>query len=283
MKILITGAKGQLGQELKEVLFKAGNYEVIGLGHSELEITNPAMVKELIEQFTPEVIIHTAANTNVDGCELEPESGYRINALGTRNVAIAASMVKAKLVFISTDYVFDGYACRPYLEFDSPNPINIYGKSKLAGEKYVASFSNKYFIVRTSWLYGKQGNNFVKTMLNLAKQKDELTVVDDQLGTPTFTKDLAQFIAVLIETELYGIYHASNTGACSWFDFAKLIFKLAGLNQIKIKPVSTAELNRPASRPAYSVLDNYCLRLEGLPGLRPWEDALQEFITRALK
>ena len=194
-------------------------------------------------------------------------------------MAVAAAKIGAKLVYISTDYVFNGKAGRPYIEFDMTDPINIYGKSKLAGEQYVASLSNKYFIVRTSWLYGRQGKNFVKTMLNLAQEKSEVSVVNDQVGSPTWSKDLAYFIEELIQTELYGIYHASNGGLCSWFDLARAIFKLAGLNQIKVMPISTAELNRPAPRPAYSVLENYCIRLEGLSALRPWEEALEEFLT----
>jgi len=214
----------------------------------------------------------------VDGCELEPDNAYRVNALGSRNVAVAAAKIGAKLVYISTDYVFDGAARRPYTEFDDTNPISVYGKSKLAGERYVAGLSNKYFIVRTSWPYGEHGHNFVKTMLRLAKEKNELTVVDDQVGSPTYTKDLARFIADLVHTELYGTYHAANTGSCSWYRFARTIFEMAGLDHVKVRPISTSELNRPAPRPAYSVLDHYCIRLEGLPDLRPWEEALEEYL-----
>jgi len=279
MKTLITGGKGQLGRELEKVLLNTGKYEILSPGSGELDITKPGDVQRLILASKPEVIIHAAASTNVDQCELDQDSAYLVNALGTRNVTVAAAKIRAKLVYISTDYVFNGQARRPYTEFGEPDPINIYGKSKLAGERYVTGLSDKYFIVRTSWLYGHYGRNFVKTMLNLAKEKSEVAVVDDQLGSPTYAKDLAYFIAELVQTGLYGIYHASNTGSCSWFDFARAIFKMAGLSQIKVRPISTSELNRPAARPAYSVLDNYCIRLEGLPKFRSWDDALQEFLS----
>jgi dTDP-4-dehydrorhamnose reductase len=283
MKILITGGKGQLGRDLEKILLNTGKYELTCLGHDALDITKPGNVQQVVLTNRPEVIIHAAANTNVDSCELDKDSAYLVNALGSRNVAVAAAKTGAKLVYISTDYVFNGKAERPYIEFDMTDPINIYGKSKLAGEQYVAGLSNKYFIVRTSWLYGRHGKNFVKTMLSLAKEKKEVSVVNDQVGSPTYTKDLAHFIAELIQTELYGIYHATNGGECSWFDFARAIFKIANLSQIKVKPATTLELNRPAPRPAYSVLDNYCIRLQGLPGLRPWEEALQEFLLAMLK
>jgi len=283
MKILITGGRGQLGRDLEEVLLKTGEHELACLGRGELDVTKPGDVQRAVLTSRPEVIIHAAANTNVDQCELDEDRAYLVNALGARNVAVAAAKAGAKLVYISTDYVFNGRAGRPYTEFDLPDPINVYGKSKLAGEKYVAGLSDKYFIVRTSWLYGRHGKNFVKTMLNLAKEKTEVSVVNDQVGSPTYTKDLACFLAELIQTELYGIYHASNSGFCSWFDFARAIFETVSLGQVKARPISTPELNRPAPRPAYSVLDNYCIRLQGLPALRPWEEALQEFLSEALK
>lgn len=278
MKVLITGARGQLGRELEDTFCSMGNCEVVSFGRLELDITQPARVQELISGNAPDVVIHAAANTKVDGCELEPDNAYRVNALGSRNVAVAAAKIGAKLVYISTDYVFDGAARRPYTEFDDVNPISVYGKSKLAGERYVAGLSNEYFIVRTSWLYGEHGHNFVKNMLRLAKDKVELTVVDDQVGSPTYTKDLARFIADLVRTELYGIYHATNTGSCSWYQFARKIFEIAGLEHVNVKPVTTAEINRPAPRPAYSVLEHFCIRLEGLPDLRSWEEALEEYL-----
>jgi dTDP-4-dehydrorhamnose reductase len=282
MKIMITGAQGQLGQELKEVLGKERKNEVTGLGHRELDVTKLDELKQAAQNNLPEVIIHAAANTNVDQCELDQDSAYLVNALGTRNVAVVASMVGAKLVYMSTDYVFSGKLGRPYTEFDEPEPLNVYGRSKLAGERFVVSLGSRYFIIRTSWLYGPHGKNFVQTMLNLGREKDEIAVVNDQVGSPTYTKDLANFINWLIKTELYGIYHASNKGECSWFDFARKIFYLAGLKHIKVRPVTSKEINRPAPRPAYSVLDNYCLRLSGLPGLRPWPEALADFLRQHL-
>jgi len=282
MKILITGGQGQLGQELKEVLFQFGDHKVIILGHRDLDITKLDELKQVVKTNLPEVIIHTAANTNVDQCELDQDSAYLVNALGTRNVAVAASMVGAKLVYISTDYVFSGKLGRSCTEFDEPEPINVYGRSKLAGEQYVVNLCSRYFIIRTSWLYGRYGKNFVHTMLNLAREKDEVAVVNDQVGSPTYAKDLANFISRLMKTELYGIYHASNNGECSWFDFAREIFCLAGLKHIKVTPITSKEINRPAPRPAYSVLDNYCIRLQGLPGLRPWPEALKDFLRQLL-
>jgi len=280
MKVLITGGGGQLGFALERELAGPGGHEVISLGRERLDVTRADQVREAVEAARPDVIVHAAANTNVDRCELEPDGAYLVNALGTRNVAVAAARVKAGLVYISTDYVFDGRKKEPYTEFDIPAPLSVYGKSKLAGEKYAAAFSDRFFIVRTAWLYGPRGNNFVKTMLKLAAAQPEVAVVDDQVGTPTFTEDLARCIGALIQTELYGIYHASNSGACSWFDFARAIFRLAGLAHVSVKRISTVELNRPAPRPAYSVLDNYCLRLQGLPDLRPWEEALEEFFQK---
>ncbi|MEW5898370.1 MAG: dTDP-4-dehydrorhamnose reductase [Bacillota bacterium] len=280
MKVLITGGGGQLGCDLEKELAGPGGHEVICLGRDRLDVTRAEQVREVLHAARPDVVVHAAANTNVDRCELEPDGAYLVNALGTRNVAVAAARVKARLVYISTDYVFDGRKKEPYTEFDIPAPLSVYGKSKLAGENYAAAFSDRFFIVRTSWLYGRRGNNFVKTMLKLAAAQPEVAVVDDQMGTPTFTEDLARCIGALIQTELYGIYHASNSGACSWFDFARNIFRLAGLAHVSVKPIATAELNRPAPRPAYSVLDNYCLRLQGLPDLRPWEEALEEFFQK---
>lgn len=282
MKVMITGGRGQLGQELEEVLSRAAEHQVVSLGREELDVTKMEALKQAVINNRPDVIIHAAANTNVDRCELNPDDAYLVNALGTRNVAVAASLIGAKLVYISTDYVFNGRLGRPYTEFDKPDPINTYGKSKLAGEQYVASLCSRYFIVRTSWLYGRHGKNFVQTMLNLAREKDEVAVVDDQVGSPTYARDLAGFLARLVKTELYGIYHASNRGACSWFEFSREIFRLAGLDHIKVRPVSSGELNRPAPRPAYSVLDNYCLRLQDLPDLRPWPEALKDFMHRLL-
>jgi dTDP-4-dehydrorhamnose reductase len=225
----------------------------------------------------PDMIIHCAALTNVDFCETNPEINYRVNALGTENVALAAQKVKASLVYISTDYVFDGEKGSPYIEYDLPRPLNHYGLAKLAGERIVQSLLDRYFIVRTSWLCNKEGKNFVNTILRLAKEKDEFRVVNDQIGTPTYAPDLAQCISKLIETDYYGIYHASNEGFCSWYDFAREILELAGFKKVRVIPITSEEYGGPTKRPKYSVLDNFCLRERGIFQMRDYRIALKEF------
>jgi dTDP-4-dehydrorhamnose reductase len=213
----------------------------------------------------------------VDLAESEPDKAYQINAYGTRNIAMASELVGAKLCYISTDYVFDGRGSTPYTEYDNTNPQSVYGKSKRAGECMVQGFSRKYFIVRTSWVYGNNGANFVKTMLKLGQERDSLKVVNDQIGSPTYTVDLANFLAELVVTEKYGIYHASNSGVCSWFDFARAIFEEAGLD-VRVEPCTTEEFPRPAPRPQYSVMDHMSIRVNGFADLRPWREAVREFI-----
>lgn len=282
VKVLVTGAKGQLGVELVNYLTQLG-FLVIGLGRSELDITNLEQVKAVMANIKPNIVIHSAAYTKVDQAELEPEKAFRVNAIGTRNVAVASESAGSKLVYISTDYVFNGKGDRPYHEFDSTSPLGVYGQSKLAGELYVRDLHSRFFIVRTSWVYGLYGGNFVKTMLKLAEDRDEVNVVSDQLGSPTYTGDLAAFIGELISTEYYGIYHASNTGSCSWYEFAKAIFEESGLTQIKVNPITTAEFPRPADRPAYSVLDHMGIRLNGLRDLPYWRDSLITFLREYQK
>lgn len=277
MRVLITGANGQLGKELKIYFEKESLYEVIPLSRDELDVTNYLNVKLSLQKYRPDIIIHTAAYTQVDQAEIEQDQAFAVNAFGTRNIAVAAEEHKTKLVYISTDYVFDGQKNRPYIEFDILNPQNIYGKSKAGGEEFVRMFSSRYFIVRTSWVYGNHGSNFVKTMLNLAKQKEELSVVNDQVGSPTYTLDLSRFIIELMQTELYGIYHATNSGVCSWYEFAQAIFEEMGIS-IRITPCNTEKFPRPAVRPKYSVLDHMGIRLNGLTDLRPWREALSEFL-----
>ncbi|KKM09886.1 dTDP-4-dehydrorhamnose reductase [Clostridiales bacterium PH28_bin88] len=277
MKVLVTGAGGQLGQELALLLKSEGKREVVALGRQELDVTRPES-QQVIREIKPRVVIHTGANTDVDGCEKDPESAFRVNTLGTRNVAVACRDAGSKLVYLSTDYVFNGQQRVPYNEFDPTEPVNVYGRSKLAGEHYVTSLAERYFIVRTSWLYGRYGGNFVNTMLKLGREQKELAVVNDQVGSPTYTLDLARVILELMDTELYGFYHACNGGNCSWFVFAKTIFQLAGMD-VNVKPTSTAELGRPAPRPAFSAMDNLCLRLEGLEPLPPWQDALGRYLA----
>jgi dTDP-4-dehydrorhamnose reductase len=278
MKVVVTGAKGQLGTDLDNLLVNRG-YEVYGYGREELDITNFDQVKQVISDVNPDVVIHAAAYTKVDLAESEPDKAFLVNAYGTRNVAVASEAVGAKLVYISTDYVFDGTANVPYNEFASTNPLSVYGKSKLAGEQFVRDLHSKFFIVRTSWVYGKHGNNFAKTMLKLAQERDELMVVHDQVGCPTYTVDLANCILELIQTEKYGIYHVSNSGHCSWYEFAKAIFEEAGI-EVKVNPCTTKDFPRPAPRPAYSVFEHMALKLNGFSEMREWREALKEFIIQ---
>lgn len=278
MKVVVTGAKGQLGIDLVDLLSDRG-YEVYGYGREELDITNFDQVHQVISKVKPDVVIHAAAYTKVDLAESEPDQAFFINAYGTRNVAVVSEVVGAKLVYISTDYVFDGMATTPYNEFAPTNPLSVYGKSKLAGEQFVRDLHSKFFIVRTSWVYGKHGNNFVKTMLKLAKERDELMVVNDQIGCPTYTVDLANCILELIQTEKYGVYHVSNSGYCSWYEFAKAIFEEAGI-EVKVNPCTTKEFPRPAPRPMYSVFEHMALRLNGFSEMREWREALKDFIIQ---
>ncbi len=277
MKILITGCRGQLGLELiRQFNEFDGLYSLIETDVHNLDITNQAMVFDLVKSQKPDVIINCAAYTNVDGCESDELNAYRVNAIGPQNLSAAAFSVGAKIVQVSTDYVFDGTVSSPKIETDPINPRSVYGKSKALGEILVKEINPRHFIVRTAWLYG-EGNNFVRTMLKLAKEKDEVKVVNDQFGSPTSTKDLARCIIKLINTESYGTYHGTCEGSCSWNQFAKKIFEIKGIN-IKVSDITTEELNRPAERPKYSVLDNFMLRLIGINEFRSWEEALIDYL-----
>ncbi|ASA24428.1 dTDP-4-dehydrorhamnose reductase [Paenibacillus donghaensis] len=282
MRILVTGAAGQLGQDVVLLLQKQG-HEVMACDRQEMDITNLAECQEVIGSFAPDAVIHCAAHTAVDVAESDVDAAYLINAVGSRNVALAAEKAGAKLVYISTDYVFDGMGSQPYHEYDNTDPQSIYGKSKRAGEILVQSLSSKYFIVRTSWVYGKYGNNFVKTMLKLGQEKTLLQVVDDQKGSPTYTVDLARFLLELIATEKYGVYHASNTEACTWYEFTQAIFAEAedilGLKfTAKLEPCGTDQFPRPAPRPQYSVLEHLSIRTNGFEDIRPWREGLRDFL-----
>jgi len=274
MKIIVVGSNGQLGKEITRQF--QSKHELLLYDIPSIDITNYQSVVNLISDTNPEVVINAAAYTNVEKAEEDEESAYRVNALGAHNLALACHKYGAKLVHISTDYVFDGKAKIPYEEFDSPNPLSVYGKSKLWGEKLVEQVGGEYYILRTAWLYG-DGPNFVRTMLKLAEQRDRLTVVADQYGTPTYTKDLVWVIERLIDTEFYGVYNASNQGSCSWQEFACKIFALAG-KAVMVDPVTTAEYPTKAKRPQYSVMDNKMLRLRGLDVMRPWEEALLDYM-----
>ncbi|GIP35112.1 dTDP-4-dehydrorhamnose reductase [Paenibacillus sp. J2TS4] len=275
MKVIVTGAQGQLGKDLCNILDK--QFKIYGLGRLELDVTVQEQCEKVISLIKPDVIIHSAAFTDVDRAEVEETKAYLVNAYGSRNIAVAAEKIGAKVCYISTDYVFDGNSTKPYREFDNTNPICIYGKSKRAGELFIQTFSSKYFIVRTSWVYGMNGNNFVKSILKQALSKQHLKVVNDQTGSPTYTIDLSKFIAELILSEKYGIYHVSNSGACSWFDFAQVILQELGID-VGIDPCTSKEFTREAPRPTFSVLEPLAIRANGFKELRHWRVALSEFI-----
>ena len=284
-KILVTGCNGQLGRAIRkeyeqdEVQFI--NTDVVeGDGVTALDITDIDAVLTLVKAEKPDVIINCAAHTNVDACEQQWDLAYKINAIGPRNLSIAANEVDAKMIHVSTDYVFEGNGTRPYTEFDEPNPVSAYGKTKLEGERFVQQFAKKFFICRTAWLYG-DGKNFVKTMLRLSESHDEVSVVCDQLGSPTSAVELARMIHHLEGTENYGIFHATCEGDTNWADFTEEIFRMAG-KTTKVNHVTSeqyAQMN-PASakRPAYSILENYMLKLTSDYKMADWKDALKVYM-----
>ncbi|HEY0829487.1 MAG TPA: dTDP-4-dehydrorhamnose reductase [Bacilli bacterium] len=277
MKILITGAAGQLGSDLTRVL--QADHELFALSKTELNVVDADQVFAAVHHARPEVILHAAAYTKVDLAETDSEMAYRVNAIGTRNVAVAAQTVKAKMVYISTDYVFDGHKGEPYHEFDETSPLNIYGRSKLAGEQFVKAFSDTFFIVRTSWLYGRNGSNYVNNMIARSLGQEPVSAACDQVGSPTYTLDLAVFIGHLIRTKKYGCYHVSNSGCCSRYDFTKEIFQAIHMNHIILHPVRAVDFNLPAARPLNSALDSLAIRLNGLPVLRDWKSALHAYVN----
>lgn len=281
MKVVVTGSNGQLGRDLVQFLSEK-QFEVIGLNREAMDITEMDSVREVIYNIKPDALIHSAAYTKVDKAESEIHQAYLVNGFGTRNVAKATEEVGGKFCYISTDYVFNGENSQPYHEYDIPNPLGVYGKSKYAGEDFTKSLSSRYFIVRTSWVYGLYGENFVNTMLKLARERDELGVVHDQTGSPTYTIDLAHFLTDLIQSEKYGIYHASNYGSCTWFEFANAIFEEAGL-KVKVNPLTTVDFPRPAPRPKYSVLEHISIGANGFNDLRHWREALQDYIKQLQK
>jgi dTDP-4-dehydrorhamnose reductase len=280
MKILVTGAGGQLGREMVEICRNEG-HNVIGLDRLELDITDWERVNQVFGALRPDAVVHTAAYTAVDRAEAEPEAAFRVNATGTRNIAVASERIGAKCCYISTDYVFDGRKREPYTEDDERNPQSVYGKSKAAGEQFVASLCSKGFIVRTSWVYGRFGSNFVKTMLRLAGEGKTIRVVRDQVGSPTHAADLSRFLAELIGTDCYGVYHASGGGSCTWYDFARAVFEETGL-PANLESCLTEEYPRPAPRPVYSVLGATAMRSNGFRELPPWREGLRNFLLQYL-
>jgi dTDP-4-dehydrorhamnose reductase len=275
MKILLTGAAGQLGQALQTGLTK---HEVLAYDHQQLDITDLFAVREAVQATRPHIVVNTAAFTAVDQAESEADTAFRANALGPRNLAVTTAAVQIPLLHVSTDYVFDGTATRPYHEFDRPHPQSLYGLSKLAGEEAVQALNPRHYIVRTAWLYHTVGKNFLYTMLRLAQQdnRQEVCVVSDQYGSPTYAPHLAERIAELMTTEAYGLYHLAGQGGTSWYELTHTLYRCLGI-QTPVRPVATADFPRPAHRPRYAVLTT----LHTPPLLLPvWEDGVAEFSRR---
>lgn len=285
-KIIVTGCNGQLGRAINKEYANSDTFTLVNTdvgvaGVNELDITNLNQVLHFVEEQKPYAIINCAAHTNVDACEKQVDAAYKINAIGPRNLSIAANKVDARLMHISTDYVFAGNATTPYTEFDSVAPQGAYGATKLAGENFVQEFAKNYFIIRTAWLYG-DGKNFVKTMLRLSETNQEVKVVKDQLGTPTSAAELAKMIDYLLPTDNFGTFHGTCEGQCSWADFAKEIFRLAG-KSTKVIEITSEEYAAmyPASarRPAYSVLENYMLKLTTDFAMADWKSAIETYMV----
>ena len=280
-KLIVTGANGQLGRAINQVYAGSSEYECVNTDVQDLDITKIDAVLRYVDEVKPYAIINCAAHTNVNVCETDVDNAYRISAIGPRNLSIAASRAGAKLMHVSTDYVFDGHASVPYTEFDMPNPEAVYGKTKLAGEQFVKEFAKDYFIVRTAWLYG-DGKNFVKTMLSLSETHDRVTVVGDQFGSPTSASELAKAIASLLPTDNFGVFHGTCEGITNWADFTREIYRLAG-KTTEVITVTSEEYEKNAAgvvapRPAYSVLENYMLKLTTNHMFSDWEKAIAEYI-----
>ncbi len=276
MRILVTGVKGQLGHDVVNELTKRG-HTPIGVDVEEMDITDAAAVEQEMKKEPLDAVIHCAAYTAVDPAEDNREVCMRVNAEGTRNIARVCRELDIKMVYISTDYVFDGEGERPWEPDDARNPLNVYGESKYQGELAVEEYLDKYFIVRIAWVFGVNGKNFIKTMLRLAKDHKEINVVNDQTGSPTYTYDLAVLLADMVETEKYGRYHATNEGLCTWYEFAKEIFAQAGVD-VKVNPVSSEEFPAKARRPHNSRMDKSRLTQNGFKLLPSWQDALKRYL-----
>ena len=274
MKIVITGAKGQLGSSLQEILTQD---QLFPIDLPEYNLVSFRTTMDYITEIKPDLVIHCAAKTQVDDCELKPDEAYAANVIATKNVVNACQAADAAMVYISTDYVFDGNGTRPYKEYDPCNPQSIYGKTKWQGEEVVKMHLRRFYIVRTAWLFGDKGNNIVRTILKLADERKVLKFVNDQVGCPTYATDLAMAISQLIQTNAYGIYHGTNEGDCSWFDFARLILEQAGKTGTTVEPITSEELSRPAPRPKYSILAKDGFHSLGIT-TPPYQDALQRFL-----
>jgi len=277
MRILVTGAAGMLGHALVPLLQE--DHEVVGLTRKTCDLIDEDAVWKTFQSQKPNLVFHLAAFTNVDGCELDPQKAKSSNEIATLYVAKAAKRVGAAVLYTSTDYVFDGRATSPYSEDAQTHPLGVYGKTKLMGERHLQETLDRHFIVRTSWLYGPHGKNFVSTVLRLAAEKTELRIVNDQRGSPTYTLHLAQKLAELAATGKYGVYHIAAEGNCTWFEFAQKILELSGVEGIRVLPISTSESGRPAPRPAYSVLATQRLNSLGIGRLPQWETGLGSYLT----
>lgn len=277
MKVLVTGVKGQLGHDVMNELKKRG-HEGIGVDVEEMDITDPKQVSRVIKEADVDGVIHCAAYTAVDAAEDNQEICRKVNAYGTRNIAEVCKELDLKMMYISTDYVFDGEGERPWEPDDKRNPLNVYGQTKCEGEEAIEELLDKYFIVRIAWVFGINGKNFIKTMLKLGETHDKLTVVADQVGSPTYTYDLSRLLVDMMETDRYGIYHATNEGFCSWYEFAKEIFKQAGM-KVEVSPVGSEEYPSKAKRPHNSRMTKDKLEENGFQRLPKWQDALSRYLT----
>jgi dTDP-4-dehydrorhamnose reductase len=280
MRIMLIGSTGQLGSSLVEALAQDA---LVPLGHTDIEITDPASVRRAFERYRPEIVINTAAFHRVDDCERDVGKTFNVNAFAVRDLAIACREFDAALVQFSTDYVFSGDRQEPYRETDRPGPINVYGTSKLSGEYFVASILHRHFLIRTCGLYGlkgsqSKGGNFVETMLKKVGSGETVRVVDDQVVTPTYTREVARKVADLIRTDCYGLFHMTGQGQCSWYEFASKIFEVIGA-KVDLRPVPSREFLTPARRPLYSVLENAKLQELGMDDLKPWDVVLREYFA----
>ena len=277
MKVLVTGINGQLGHDVMRELEKRG-HEAVGVDIEEMDITDAACVRRVMTRTVPEAVIHCSAYTAVDRAEEEVELCRRVNAEGTKNVAEVCEELDCKLLYLSTDYIFSGEGERPWEPGDEPDPLNVYGLTKYEGEQEIKSRINKFFIVRISWVFGVNGNNFIKTTLRLGRENGAVRVVDDQIGSPTYTYDLAVLLVDMIETEKYGEYHATNEGVCSWYEFAKEIFAAAGMSEVEVTPVSSEEFPVKAKRPKNSRMSKEELVKNGFNKLPSWQDAVKRYV-----
>lgn len=282
MKVLVTGVKGQLGYDVVRELQSRG-HEAIGVDIEEMDITDETAVSRVMEETAPEAVIHCSAFTAVDRAEEEQELCYKVNVQGTENIAKMCQKLGCKMLYLSTDYIFSGEGQRPWEPEDTPSPLNSYGQSKYQGEVALRQYVDKYFIVRISWVFGINGNNFIKTMLRLGKENGAVKVVDDQIGSPTYTFDLAKLLVDMIETEQYGAYHATNEGICSWYEFAKEIFQEANMKEVTVTPVSSEEFPVKAKRPKNSRMSKKKLVQNGFSLLPSWQDAVRRYIEELKK